>query len=148
VGETNYIDKRILNFVGLSYLGHVNIHRDYLKSALSFAAAAYGALHIAAWNEFYPTETERILWITSAMTIGSSGILLWLYFLARQRVQSLDFLAVRVKSKKGLKVVGQIAFGLFVLARVYLVVEAFVSLRRVPKAVYQTPEWSEYLPHF
>lgn len=36
---------------------------------------------------------------------------------------------------------------LFVLARVYLVVEAFASLREVPVAVYVTPEWTDLLPH-
>jgi hypothetical protein len=36
---------------------------------------------------------------------------------------------------------------LFVVTRAYLVVEGFVSLRRVLKEIYQTPQWSIYLPH-
>ncbi|KAF2174901.1 hypothetical protein K469DRAFT_724937 [Zopfia rhizophila CBS 207.26] len=147
VGETTYINTHIPNFMGLSYLGQVNVHRDRLKSALSFAAAAYGALHIAAWNEYFPTQAERILWIASSMAIGSSGIFLWLYFLARQSIESLDTFANRLRTNKILSFLGRGILTLFILARVYLVVEAFVSLRRVPKSVYQTPEWSDFLPH-
>ena len=36
---------------------------------------------------------------------------------------------------------------LYVVARVYLVVECFVSIPRLPIAVFETPKWSEYLPH-
>ncbi|KAK4184543.1 hypothetical protein QBC35DRAFT_455175 [Podospora australis] len=32
-------------------------------------------------------------------------------------------------------------------ARLYLVIEAFVSLRSVPQSAYQTPDWTRYLPH-
>ncbi|KAF2476135.1 uncharacterized protein BDR25DRAFT_212634 [Lindgomyces ingoldianus] len=147
VGEPKYIDRYIPDFIGLSYIGQTGVHKDRLKSALSFAAAAYGALHVAAWNEYFPTRTERILWILSSMAIGSSGIFLWLYFLAKESIESLDVFATRFRSNKVLSIIGRFVLGLFILARIYLVVEAFVSLRRVPIAVFQTPEWSNFLPH-
>lgn len=39
-------------------------------------------------------------------------------------------------------------FTLYVLARLYIVVESFVSLRRVPVSVYETVTWAQYIPHF
>ncbi|KAL8871471.1 MAG: hypothetical protein Q9174_002700 [Haloplaca sp. 1 TL-2023] len=36
----------------------------------------------------------------------------------------------------------------YIAARLYIVVEAFVSLRRVPLGVYTTVDWATYLPHF
>ena len=36
----------------------------------------------------------------------------------------------------------------YIAARLYIVVEAFVSLRRVPLVVYTTVDWATYLPHF
>jgi hypothetical protein len=149
VGEVTYVDRRIPNFLGLSYLGSVNVHKDKLKSVLAFAAAAYGALHIAAWNDYFPTRVERILWITCSVTIGSSGIFFWLLFWARQTVEKIDVIADQIsRSNKLLTIVGRyILAPIFILARVYLVVEAFVSLRRMPIEVYKTPEWSNYFPH-
>ncbi|KAF2107619.1 hypothetical protein BDV96DRAFT_653694 [Lophiotrema nucula] len=148
VGETSYIERRMPNFLGLSYLGGVNVHKDRLKSVLAFVAAAYGALHIAAWNEYYPTKVERLLWIVSSMAIGSSGIALWCFFLAKQSIESFDIFGTLWSRSKAFSIIGRFVFlPLFVLARIYLVVEAFVSLRKAPIAVYQTPEWSEFLPH-
>ncbi|GAB1312404.1 hypothetical protein MFIFM68171_02614 [Madurella fahalii] len=37
---------------------------------------------------------------------------------------------------------------LYVLARVYLVVECFISVARLPESVFETPAWASYLPHF
>jgi hypothetical protein len=148
VGESSYIDSHVANFLGLSYLGSVNIHKDRLKSVLAFAAAAYGALHIAAWNEFFPTPVERYLWITSSVAIGSSGISLWLWFLVKERWERVDVVGSKLSQNRALSIIAQFVFvPLFLMARIYLVVEGFVSLRRVPVAVYQTPEWSDYFPH-
>ena len=33
------------------------------------------------------------------------------------------------------------------ISRVYLVVEAFISLRRVPIEAYQIPNWTQWVPH-
>ena len=35
----------------------------------------------------------------------------------------------------------------YLVARVYLVVEAFISLRSVPASAYRTPDWTQYLLH-
>lgn len=36
---------------------------------------------------------------------------------------------------------------LYVLGRIYLVVECFISLGRLPASVFETPVWTNYLPH-
>ena len=148
VGEVTYINTYSPNFLGLSYLGSVNVHKDRLKSVLAFAAAAYGGLHVAAWNDYFPSEVERILWITCSLIIASSGIFFWLYFLAKQSIEKIDIIGSRLSRTKALSVVPFILVPILIGSRVYLVIEAFVSLRRVPSAVYQTPEWSQFLPHF
>jgi hypothetical protein len=35
-----------------------------------------------------------------------------------------------------------------VILRLFLVVESFISLRKVPIEVYQTPDWTQWIPHF
>lgn len=35
----------------------------------------------------------------------------------------------------------------YALARLYLVVECFISLAHLPEAAYQVPRWSQYVPH-
>lgn len=36
---------------------------------------------------------------------------------------------------------------LYVVARVYLVVECFINLAHLPPSAYQLPQWSRYVPH-
>ena len=35
----------------------------------------------------------------------------------------------------------------YVGARLYILIEAFISLRDLPAAAYQTPSWTPWLPH-
>ncbi|KAK3313239.1 hypothetical protein B0H66DRAFT_578353 [Apodospora peruviana] len=168
LGETDYIVRpRIVNFPSLHNLGlgQVNIHRDRLRSVLAFTAAAYGALHCSGWAspeaESYPTSAERVLWIVSSLTIAASGALLWAFFSARQLWPAFDrwwsgvtpgVHIESVRRQKGWVIACKrwsmyVVLALFALARICLVVEAFVSLRRAPVGLYETPEWTDFLPH-
>ncbi|KAK3319945.1 hypothetical protein B0T19DRAFT_275199 [Cercophora scortea] len=164
LGETDYIVPHMVNFPSLHNLGlgQVNIHRDRLRSVLALTAAAYGALHCAGWVEpFFPTPLERVLWIASAVTIASSGALLWAFFSARQLWPAFDkwvsgvtrgvhITSVRTQKKWVIRAkLGAIyaVLVVFALARVFLVAEAFISLRDAPVALYDTPDWTDFLPH-
>ncbi|KAJ4292597.1 hypothetical protein N0V90_009260 [Kalmusia sp. IMI 367209] len=148
VGELIYVHDHIPNFPGLSYLGSVNVHRDALKSVVALAGSAYGGLHLSAWNDFFPTQAERWLWIACALATGASGVLLALFFLATQKVKAFERLEHFIRNSKSIKwTSASIITPLFLTARIFIVVEAFISLRRQPEDVYKTPEWSEYLPH-
>ena len=39
------------------------------------------------------------------------------------------------------------SLSIYIAARIYIVVEAFISLRHVPLGVYATPSWTNYIPH-
>ncbi|KAF2450693.1 hypothetical protein P171DRAFT_427014 [Karstenula rhodostoma CBS 690.94] len=148
VGELAYIADHAPNFPGLGYLGSVNVHRDALKFVVAFAGAAYGGLHLAAWHDFFPTVAEKWLWMACALATGASGVLLALFFLASQKVKAFEYLEHFIRNSKAIKwTSASIITPLFLTARIFIVVEAFISLRRQPADVYKTPEWSEYLPH-
>lgn len=159
-------------------LGQVNIHRDRLRSVLALTAAAYGALHCAGWSnldrdspksKFFPTHVEMTLWVISSLTIAASGAILWGFYVARQFLPDFDtwvsgvapgdYIENELVRQRRRKLVNKIidaakrwtvwgVLVLFALARIYLVVEAFVSLRMAPVGLYDTPEWTDFLPHF
>ncbi len=35
----------------------------------------------------------------------------------------------------------------YTFARMYLVIEAFVNIRKLPVSAYQTPDWTQIIPH-
>jgi hypothetical protein len=161
--ETDYLVHRMLNFPSLSNLslGQVNIHRNLLPSIFAFTALTYGGLHLSAWNYFYPSRVERILWITAALWIASSGALVWAFSFARlfkKKVISDSQKRILYRWNKAPNqwetwlstiVKWPVYFvGIsFAAARVFLVVEAFVSLREAPKQMYLTLDWSDFVPH-
>lgn len=95
------------------------------------------------------------------MTIAASGALLWGFYSARQLWPGFDRWVSGVtpgvhiesvrRERRGVILVKRwvmyAVLVVFAVARVYLVVEAFVSLRRAPVGLYDTPEWTDFLPH-
>jgi hypothetical protein len=118
------------------------------------ATIAYGAVHTAAWHDFFPSAFEQWMWRASALYIMWSG-LVWLSI----NVLAQVFPAVDrywVKALNGhlhwwhyvvLLGLCTICGTCYIAARLYLVVEAFVSLRQLPASAYLTPDWSLLIPH-
>lgn len=126
-----------------------------MGTVLWLTAMIYGAVHAAAWHDYFPTRAERLLWRFSAVYI-TSGSAAWL---------SVNMLAIKSTWASvwwddfvGLgKPWWQYAFWIpvasvcglaYVFARVFLVVGAVASLRSLEKRAYDTPEWSTSIPHF
>ncbi len=126
--------------------------------------AAYGGIHLSAWNFEFPSRIESIIWRTACFVIiGSSFALLawpsWVnldsYFYHRYRLLEPR----EWRTRRALKLmralinimVGYGSAGLLLLcyaaSRLYLVLESFISLRHVPIGVYAAVPWVENIPH-
>lgn len=128
-------------------------HYSNMFSWLSFVI--YGAIHAAAWNEDFPTNREQLYWRVSSVCIIGFGLLMpGILLLAR-----LGTLLGR--NRGGLlrrilhvlvAMIGVISFitGIIVylVSRSFLLVQAFITLRKAPVAMYRTPEWTQLIPHF
>ncbi|KAK4242149.1 hypothetical protein C8A03DRAFT_29734 [Achaetomium macrosporum] len=121
--------------------------------------AVYGGVHLSAWNFEFPTPVEHLLWKTTCfIIIGAVPAMLdtlaILLFIGRWFSILVPSSAVG-KSRIGLiemggryyQAVGIIVLVAYGCARVYIVVESFLSLRRVPIGVYYTPSWLQMVPH-
>ncbi|KAK4222246.1 hypothetical protein QBC38DRAFT_490295 [Podospora fimiseda] len=112
----------------------------------------YGGIHLSAWNYEFPTATEELLWklacifIAAAcpvMTIIASFFIYTIYRTDTFRCHGCILALFMV-----------FGFFLFVFlllavfaARMYIVIESFISLRSVPIGVYWTPSWIQMIPH-
>lgn len=118
------------------------------------ASMAYGGVHAAAWDGHFPSRIEMWLWRASSICIAGSG-LTWILInmLARTfkgfkaywgKVESLN---AHWTSLVGLGSLATLCGLTYLLARIYLVVEAFISLRKLPAAAFETFEWTQIFPH-
>jgi hypothetical protein len=163
LAETDYLLRHMPNFPSLWNLGlgQVDVHKNLLPAIFAFTALAYGGLHLAAWRDYFPSSAERVLWIAAALWIAVSGGLAWamvsMSFLVERFVNSPGRKVEYRNNKKAkrrdrwssrlLKWLVYVVGLVFAVARIFIVVEAFVSLRQVPVDMYKTADWSVFIPH-
>ena len=126
-----------------------------MGAVLWFASMAFGGVHAAAWDAYFPSPVEAWMWRCSALYISFSGLLwlaanmlaqfsrrIWWYWyeLLMHQVHWINYAIWGT--------VCTICGSAYIFARLFLVVEAFISLRALPIAAYSTPNWTLSIPHF
>lgn len=129
----------------------------------------YGGVHLSAWHFEFPTVVEHSLWnIMCFVIIGAVPTMVVTAFIIPPLVYGLLLGACaiclgvdndsllkgnNIKISEDLwrdwnyKIVGGIVLPCYCAARLYIVLESFISLRRVPIGVYYTPPWLQMIPH-
>ena len=122
---------------------------------LWLASFAYGALHAAAWNDYFPSVAEMWLWRASAVYIAFCGGLWIVLNFGARSLPRVNAYWDRWQDGKApwwqYVIIGPtvvVCGSSFLLARAFIVVEAFVSVRSLPAGAYDTPNWSQVFPHF
>ena len=142
-------------FSGLSIDSSFNMASLKFLLGFSIAGCVYGGLHLSAWNAPFPTTAQRHLWHLSGLILISSGPVMILRLGVEHFTKDLRIWECRnccwclicfpVVFPWFLSLT--VAYGIYILARVYLVVESFVMLWHLPDGVYAVPRWTQYLPH-
>lgn len=121
---------------------------------LWLANFAYGAIHAAAWAEHFPTNAEKWLWRARSVYIGFCGGLWTVLNYATLANRPLNEFWEKWMDGGGrrwqhilLGVPVVICGSSLIFARGFIVVEAFLSIRSLPAAAYDTPSWSQVFPH-
>ena len=122
--------------------------------ALWSASMAFGGMHAGAWYSYFPSQTEAWLWRVSAVYIIWCGLIWMLINLVAQMWKPFDDYWNRTRSPQPpfarsriLVVICIICGTLYSFARMFLVIEAFISVRKLPVSAYQTPDWTQIIPH-
>ena len=123
-------------------------------------ALSYFGIHLAAWHFTFPTPIERLLWRTTSLTL--LGLLaLYLFGTATGTVmagrlarwlfdnnEADNILAVASLLPRWAAILLHFpVIFMYALARSYIIVEGFVSLRALPKSAYESVNWSNFFPH-
>ncbi|KAI1627818.1 hypothetical protein EDD37DRAFT_277949 [Exophiala viscosa] len=159
--KTNYVNVRIPNWPGNDLIWR---NKGLAVGFFVACGTIYGAIHLSAWNAHFPSSPERLCWRISAISLAGSAFLFSLAsvydgpFLAGTRENGSEGTSrqgwrgwcIRWGIECVRTVFGSMLFicgVVYVCARGFLVVEAFISLRALPREAYDTPQWSQYLSH-
>lgn len=135
-----------------------------LRSVLGLTTAGllYGSFHLVAWNAVFPTPQQLMLWRMSGLVLALSGFVLALinspikiYETWRDWKQGSKYANPLTTFPEYITfpiiIFYWIILGscwiLYIFARVYLVVECFLTLKHLPPSALKVPIWSQYIPH-
>jgi hypothetical protein len=104
-------------------------------------STVYGSIHLTAWNFTFPSLLERIIWRISCIIIASSAPGVFLTAIAVDRMDGRYIIKIFIALTLWL------IAGLYSGARVFIIIESFISIRKLPLGVYVTVDWSKYIPH-
>ncbi|KAJ3560767.1 hypothetical protein NP233_g10621 [Leucocoprinus birnbaumii] len=116
-----------------------------VSSAIGLVGALFGGVHlIPIWLCSFPSDTERIMWMSGSiwMTIQPmmfSRVLSAWFYVGGPLPQPWDDILVQIPHTIG--------FVQYVICRLILMGLAFSSLRGLPPGAYLNIEWSTFFPH-
>ena len=110
---------------------------------MSVAGAVFGGIHCAGWFFNFPSSDEAMLWrVSSAVLTGIAFLLpLLVYLIMKASNLNSHLLEQFVLS------VLTIVLLAYVVSRLLLLVEAFISLRFLTPGMHALVKWTSFIPH-
>ncbi|KAE9989152.1 hypothetical protein EG328_000084 [Venturia inaequalis] len=156
--EKSYLETRMSSFAAGS-----SEHDIWTSLLACTTCIVYGGIHAVGWNFVFATQTEQLLWRISCPLLIVLGVPMYSFIKSVEGKVVTGFFRKLVRIKRSVfnslrhgqgnrflafsHVVCFLCFLPYCAARIFLVVEAFISLRHVPEGVYQLVEWTTYIPH-
>ncbi|PBK87659.1 hypothetical protein ARMGADRAFT_971666 [Armillaria gallica] len=124
----------LLNLNDLSQMGYSAVFGGCF-------GALFGGVHCIGWSSssFFHSSFEHLLWKISSLSVAIVPVIL-----------ALEVLTVLMKSRWIAVFMGRstpIFIFIYICARVYLLVDMFVSLRSLPPGALEEIDWTRYIPH-
>ena len=103
--------------------------------------AVFGAVHVASWNVRLPSDVELWMWRGSSLYCLVIGTTLAVHMLLSSYKKMPEWMY-------GFDANWFLFTGpLYFIARAYMIVEVFLSLRALPPSALESVQWSSLVPH-
>ena len=111
---------------------------------MSIVGVVFGGIHCIGWFFNFPSSVEAMLWrVSSAVLTGIAFLLPLLLFLASlaDNLSDHDFVIPLFISFTTIIIL------VYVISRLLLLVEAFISLRHLTPGMLALVKWTSFIPH-
>ncbi|KAK8067501.1 hypothetical protein PG996_006613 [Apiospora saccharicola] len=121
---------------------------ELFKVLLAAGTILCGGMGAAAWHAYFPSLVERYLWIASSLILMSFGSVTLTYYALKMVYGVRPRPPTSRKTPETMLAAFKIVAACFYIAsRRFLILEAFISVRLLPRAAYVLPDWTGYVPH-
>ncbi|KAJ7896147.1 hypothetical protein B0H13DRAFT_2523468 [Mycena leptocephala] len=107
--------------------------------------AIFGAIHCTAWNASFTSSLEIWMWRTSSLLVAAIPAVLGVFF-AIYALSATGGPIERILDPISGTII-MVAVVLYPVARLFLIVIAFTTLRALPQSAFVDVAWSIYIPH-
>jgi hypothetical protein len=144
--------KRVPNdgiYMGFDVEGtQMDARYDYVMDAyligFMFGGIVFGSIHVAGWNLMFPTPIEQKLWRISSLLITTLLPTIFLPILLAPHSQTVETF---IQNRDLLLQISNLVVGvLYIVARLFLLVEIFRTLLYLPRDAYVST-WASNVPH-
>ncbi|KAJ7130456.1 hypothetical protein C8R44DRAFT_731978 [Mycena epipterygia] len=103
----------------------------------------FGGIHCATWNASFPSTTEMWMWRSCSLLVAAIPAVLGLLSVLNRipGIEMEDILSTIVE------ILFLVSIPLYPIARLFLIILPFTSLRALPPDAFIDVDWSVYIPH-
>ena len=99
----------------------------------------FGGIHCVGWFFDFPSSAEAMLWrVSSAVLTGIAFLIPIIFIFVAFLYEDHKYFAVAVST---------ITLLVYVVSRLLLIVEAFISLRHLTPGMLALVRWTSFIPH-
>lgn len=113
---------------------------------LSAVGLLFGGIHCIAWVSHFPSAQEKLLWQFASISTVVLPAVYAATMLVTGTGRAFTTEKTRISEVMGF-VLGGFMFILYPVARLFLLVLAFTTLRSLPLDAYSTVQWTTFVPH-
>lgn len=104
----------------------------------------FGAVHCFAWSFDFPSDTERLLWRVASVVTTASPLVWTILYIFNLMGDAGHGSTI---SWETINVFSAIVVPFYLVGRAILLILAFIGLRSLPPAAYETVYWTTFIPH-
>ena len=122
------------------YCTDTEIGRDTIAYAfcIPVVGVVFGGIHCVGWYFDFPSSAEALLWrVSSAVLTGIAFLLPPLFLLVGGNLDNLWLISA----------IFVIILQVYLVSRLLLLVEAFISLRHLTPGMLALVKWTSFIPH-